>query len=95
MPVPWGYRSGIGGQVNLPLPTREQIKMYVTSPIKERKKMMDMGKFYVRADGSVRLFVIVEAPGYEKWENAIRMKFNSTKPISFPVEMERMAGLQG
>ena len=47
------------------------------------------------ADGSVRLFVIVEVPGYEKWENAIRMKFNSTKPISFPVEMERMAGLQG
>lgn len=46
------------------------------------------------ADGSVRLFVIVEAPGYEKWENAIRMKFNSTKPISFPVEMERVKGMQ-
>jgi hypothetical protein len=47
------------------------------------------------ADGSVRLFVIVEAPGYEKWENVIRMKFNSTKPVSFPVEMERTTGLQG
>jgi len=40
------------------------------------------------ADGSVRLFVIVEGPGYEKWAEAIRMKFNSTKPVSFPVEME-------
>jgi len=49
----------------------------------------------MQADGSVRLFVMVEAPGYEKWENAIRMKINSTKPVSFPVEMERMAGLQG
>jgi len=47
------------------------------------------------ADGSVRLFVIVEAPGYVKWENAIRMKFNSTKPVSCPVEMERMKNMQG
>jgi hypothetical protein len=31
------------------------------------------------------LFVMVKAPGSEKWVNAIGMKFNSTKPISFPV----------
>jgi hypothetical protein len=47
------------------------------------------------ADGSVRLFVMVEAPGYKKWENAIRMKFNVEKPVSFPVEMERVKDLQG
>ena len=47
------------------------------------------------ADGSVRLFIIVEALGYEKWAEAIRMKFNSTKPVSFPVEMERVKDLQG
>ena len=47
------------------------------------------------ADGSVRLFVIVEALGYENWENAIRMKFNAAKPVSFPVEMERAKGMQG
>lgn len=41
------------------------------------------------ADGSVRLFVIVEASGYVKWENAIRIKLNSSKPFSFPVEMEK------
>jgi hypothetical protein len=47
------------------------------------------------ADGSVRLFVIVEAPGYEKSAEAIRMKFKSTKPVSFPVEMERIKNMQG
>lgn len=47
------------------------------------------------ADGSIRLFVIVEALGYEKWENVIRMKFNTDKPVSFPVVMERVKGLQG
>jgi len=47
------------------------------------------------ADGSVRLFVIVEALGNEKWENAIRMKFNEEKPLYIDVEMERRTGLQG
>jgi hypothetical protein len=47
------------------------------------------------ADVSVRLFIAVEAPGYVKWENAYRMKFNTSKPVSFPVEMERVKGMQG
>ena len=47
------------------------------------------------ADGSVRLFVIVEAPGYEKWAEAIRMKFNTEKPVDITVEMERVKDQQG
>ena len=46
-------------------------------------------------NGSVRLFVIVEAPGYEKWENAIRMKFNAKKPLYIDVGMERVKDMQG
>jgi len=38
---------------------------------------------------------IVEAPGYEKWENAIRMKFNAAIPVDIEVEMERVNGMQG
>ena len=47
------------------------------------------------ADGSVWLFLIVEAPGHEMWTNAIRMKFNSMKQVSFLLEMERSTGVQG
>jgi hypothetical protein len=42
------------------------------------------------ADGDTRLWVIVEAVGYKPWENAIRMKLNSDKPLSIKVQMERL-----
>ena len=41
------------------------------------------------ADGDTRLWVKVEAKGYKPWENAIRMKLNSDKPLYIKVEMER------
>lgn len=47
------------------------------------------------ADGSVRLFVTVISPGYERWENGIRMHLNQARPLEINVEMERRKGLQG
>lgn len=41
------------------------------------------------ADGTVRLFIRVESPGYHPWENAIRMKFDESKPVTIPVEMQK------
>jgi hypothetical protein len=45
--------------------------------------------------GNTRLGIIVEAPGYKPWENAIRMKLNEDKPLYIKVEMVRLAELQG
>jgi hypothetical protein len=47
------------------------------------------------ADGTTRLWVIVEAVGYKPWENAIRMKLNDNKPLYIEVEMERWDAFQG
>jgi hypothetical protein len=47
------------------------------------------------ADGDMRLWVKVEAPGYMRWEKAIRMKLNSIKPLYIDVKMERREGMQG
>jgi hypothetical protein len=47
------------------------------------------------ADGDMRLWVKVEAPGYWFWEEAIRMKLNSNKPLSIKVEMESWKSTQG
>ena len=47
------------------------------------------------ADGEIRLWVKVEAKGYKVWENAIRMKMNSDKPLYIKVEMERWDAIQG
>ena len=47
------------------------------------------------ADGDTRLWVKVMAPGYKPWENAIRMKLNSDKPLYIKVEMERWDAIQG
>jgi hypothetical protein len=47
------------------------------------------------ADGETRLWVKVEAVGYKPWENAIRMKLNSDRPLYIKVEMERWDGIQG
>jgi hypothetical protein len=47
------------------------------------------------ADGDQRLWVKVEANGYIPWENAIRMKLNSSKPFSIKVEMESRKSTQG
>ena len=47
------------------------------------------------ADGSVRLFIAVDAPGYRTWGNALRMNWNEDKPVYITVEMEFEEGLQG
>jgi hypothetical protein len=47
------------------------------------------------ADGTTRLWLIVEAVGYKPWENAIRMKLNDNKPLYIEVEMERWDAFQG
>jgi hypothetical protein len=47
------------------------------------------------ADGTTRLWVIVEAVGYKPWENAIRMKLSDNKPLYIKVEMERWDAFQG
>jgi hypothetical protein len=46
------------------------------------------------ADGDKRLWVKVEAAGYWLWEEAIRMKLNSNKPLSIKVEMESRKSIQ-
>jgi spore coat protein CotH len=47
------------------------------------------------ADGDKRLWVKVEAKGYQPWENAIRMKMNSDKPLYIKVEKEWWDAIQG
>ena len=47
------------------------------------------------ADGSVRLFVIVDAPGYITWSSAYRMNLEADKPLYITVEMERENRIQG
>lgn len=42
------------------------------------------------ADGSVRLFIFVDSPGYHQWSEAIRMKFNESKPVTITVEMQKI-----
>ena len=49
----------------------------------------------VIADGNVRLFITVEAPGYKTWENAMRMNWSVSRPVYITVEMELEEGLQG
>jgi hypothetical protein len=41
------------------------------------------------------MWIKVEAPGYKPWENAIRMKLNTNKPLYIDVKMERWDGMQG
>ena len=47
------------------------------------------------ADGSVRLFIAVDVPGYRTWGNALRMNWEVNKPVYITVEMELEEGLQG
>ena len=47
------------------------------------------------SDGSVRLFIEVDIPGYKTWGNALRMNLNSDRPIYITVEMEQESGFQG
>ena len=47
------------------------------------------------ADGSVRLFIEVDAPGYRTWGNALRMNWANDRPVYITVEMELEEGLQG
>jgi hypothetical protein len=47
------------------------------------------------SDGSVRLFIEVDSPGYKTWRNALRMNWNEDKPVYITVEMEREEGLEG
>ena len=47
------------------------------------------------ADGSVRLFIAVDAPGYKTWGNALRMNWEKDRPVYITVEMELEEGLQG
>ena len=47
------------------------------------------------ADGSVRLFIAVDAPGYRTWGNALRMNWANDRPVYITVEMEAEEGLQG
>ena len=47
------------------------------------------------ADGSVRLFIAVDAPGYRTWGNALRMNWANDRPVYITVEMELDEGSQG
>ena len=47
------------------------------------------------ANGSLRLFVTVEVPGYKTWGNAMRMNWANDRPVYITVEMELEEGLQG
>jgi hypothetical protein len=47
------------------------------------------------ANGGTRLWVKVVVAGYKPWENAIRMRLNSDKPLYIKVEMERWDAIQG
>ena len=47
------------------------------------------------ADGSVRLFIPVDAPGYRTWGNALRMNWANDRPVYITVEMELDEGSQG
>jgi hypothetical protein len=49
----------------------------------------------IPADGDTRLWIMVKAPGYRPWENAIRMKWNEDKPLYIKVQMERKVDMQG
>lgn len=49
----------------------------------------------IPADGSVRLFVVVEAPGYVPYETAMRGKYNSDKFVEVLVEMEKYKTFEG
>ena len=40
------------------------------------------------ADGRMKLFTKVEAPGYIPWENAMRMYWAEDKPVYISAEME-------
>ena len=55
----------------------------------EFSNMVNMSTF-IPADGSVRVFVVVEAPGYIRYSTAIRGKYYSDKFIEFLVEMTRL-----
>ena len=48
----------------------------------------------IPADGSVRVFVVVEAPGYIRYSTAIRGKYYSDKFVEFLVEMTRLEAEQ-
>ena len=48
----------------------------------------------IPADGSVRLFIVVDAPGYVKYSTAMRGKYNTDKFVEILVEMTRFEGEQ-
>ena len=51
--------------------------------------MEDKTRFMTSADGSVRLFITVEAPGYNAWERIRwRMNWTTDRPVYITVEME-------
>ena len=47
------------------------------------------------SDGSVRLFIEVDIPGYKTWGNALRMNWVEDRPVYITVEMELEEGSQG
>ena len=61
----------------------------------EQYKNQESFSIALPADGSVRLFIAVDAPGYRTWGNALRMNLNSDRPIYITVEMEKEMGSQG
>ena len=46
------------------------------------------------ADGKTRSLIIVTAPGYQPWENAIRVKLNENRPIEITVNNETYGTLR-
>ena len=61
----------------------------------EQYKNQESFSIALPADGSVRLFIAVDAPGYRTWGNALRMNWEEDKPVYITVEMELEEGLQG
>ena len=61
----------------------------------EQYKYQESFSIALPADGSVRLFIAVDAPGYRTWGNALRMNLNSDRPIYITVEMEKEMGSLG
>ena len=61
----------------------------------EQYKDQESFSIALPADGSVRLFIAVDAPGYRTWGNALRMNWADDRPVYITVEMELEEGLQG
>ena len=61
----------------------------------EQYKNQESFSIALPADGSVRLFIAVDAPGYRTWGNALRMNWANDRPVYITVEMELEEGSQG